>query len=540
MSLTRLHTWVFQDKALGFSLFVAVLGGVGGSVGRYIAEGGYAGLVWEVFLCLLCGAFAWMWLSENVQRRQDAVIQCEIKEDKRNISFIGIGGEHAQPVTDAQESLLHDLSLARQESVGVTASQTTGMKVTPLHVQYKKLHPIGTSSTPGVTLHAVMSSAGEILAMKTLEAKNKKMFDKLQKEIEILQNLSHPHVVTLLDVRTDQSHTCMYEELGDQGTLRDLINNIGSVPVWGLKLFGKQIAEGVAYLHSQDILHRDLKADNILLFARGCIKIADFGEACSVEELAIPQLVDDKPASRNQDKLHGSAFWMAPEVLQDGRYDKSSDVWSLAATLHEMATGKPPYAETQKKVEGSLEVLFALSKKAEMKEVPVTEQTEFGDLLKKMFVFEQDERITADEVAKDGWFVPDDLEGDYLIDDGLSDKPSHVSMSTSASISFTRKSPDDRRRLLMYHSRKISEPSSLRSSLRERNVVQASLLARGANVAHSVASTAGVETSTTFTEDEVVDVSHTTLLIALRLLKRTRGGTGVTLSTVVARGTLHP
>eukprot|EP01059_Diplonema_ambulator_P033674 TRINITY_DN7168_c0_g1_i1.p1 TRINITY_DN7168_c0_g1~~TRINITY_DN7168_c0_g1_i1.p1 ORF type:complete len:535 (+),score=125.42 TRINITY_DN7168_c0_g1_i1:52-1656(+) len=530
MRINVLHGWDNWDKIIAAGLVVIVVGCLCGSAGKYFSDGSIASLVWEVVLCILVGIFSGLWISERARRRRDTVMRCNIRDEE---GFVSVGT--ARPLRDTRCFSAHvplpgagpplpespeDHVLTRQESAGFTASQcVTVTKAAPAH--YKRLHPLGQSSTPGVTLHAVISSTGELLAVKTMEAKTKKMLDQLNKEVKILEKLHHPHVVSFVEMRSEGLQASLYEELGDQGTLRELLNNLGSLPVWGLKFFGKQIAEGVAYLHSQDILHRDLKADNILLFARGVVKIADFGEACTVEETTVP------PMQEKRANLHGSAFWMAPEAIEEGRYDKSSDVWSLGATLHEMATGRPPFVN-ETKLTGSTDAVFYVSKKLERKELPHFEANEFGDLLRRMLVYEQGKRLTAEDVALDGWFVPD---GDDAYDDSISDKPSQVSMSTSTSVSFAKKSPDDKRRQLMYNAKKM-ELSNSRHRAFPRT-----------GTAHSVASTTGAESST-YTEDgEVVDVTHTTLAIAMRLLMRIRGpskANAISLSALVSRGTPHP
>lgn len=174
--------------------------------------------------------------------------------------------------------------------------------------------------------------SGFEVAIKTFKVSNK-MSDILR-EVDILRKCSHPNIVAYLGCykQADGSLWILMDYCAG-GSVYDILRKRQA----GLK--EKQIASiclpvlhGLAYLHHRGVIHRDLKAANILLTAEGFPKIADFGVSAQVG----PE--DDKLQS-----IVGTPLWMSPEVLEGSEYDDRADIWSLGITSIEMAEGSPPH-----------------------------------------------------------------------------------------------------------------------------------------------------------------------------------------------------
>lgn len=107
-----------------------------------------------------------------------------------------------------------------------------------------------------------------------------------------------------------------------------------------IRIFVRQIVAGVAYLHRMGIVHRDIKGANVLVNEQGVAKLADFG--CS------KQLTDIQSTSLEESlrSIRGSVPWMAPEVVKQTGHDYKADIWSIGATMIEMATAKYPWPDS--------------------------------------------------------------------------------------------------------------------------------------------------------------------------------------------------
>ncbi|KAL4973936.1 Serine/threonine-protein kinase atg1 [Aspergillus desertorum] len=217
---------------------------------------------------------------------------------------------------------------------------------------------------------------------------NRKLKDNLAMEIDILKYLLHPHIVALLDCLETNSHIHLVMEycalgdlsqfikrrdsLKDHSYTRHMISKYPNIPGGALnevivRHFLKQLASALKFLRDKNLIHRDIKPQNLLLCPapkpaptqpeaepqvvplKG--SETSFTPAVGLETLPLLKLADfgfarSLPATSLAETLCGSPLYMAPEILRYEKYDAKADLWSVGTVLYEMVVGKPPFRAT--------------------------------------------------------------------------------------------------------------------------------------------------------------------------------------------------
>ena len=163
----------------------------------------------------------------------------------------------------------------------------------------------------------------------------------------------------------------LYLEYVPGGSLGDLIRNFGPLSEKLIKIYIRQILKGLQYLHSKGIVHRDIKAANVLLDTCGTVKLSDFG--CS------GQISLSSSHSENEllNSIKGSIPWMAPEVICQNKYGCKADIWSLGCLIIELKTGKSPWG----KLDNFIQALFKIGRSQALPEFPVDISDNLKDFL---------------------------------------------------------------------------------------------------------------------------------------------------------------
>jgi len=172
------------------------------------------------------------------------------------------------------------------------------------------------------------------VAMKQIDLEESQdILDLIIVEIEVMKGMNHPNLVNFKQAFVDGEELFIAMEYMEGGDLTDLVLTV-MVPEPVIATFCKEIVSGICHLHAKDLIHRDLKSDNLLLGMDGQVKITDFGFASKIE------------AGEMRMTMAGTPYWMAPEIVNQQAYDTKVDIWSLGIMALEMKDGEPPYMGT--------------------------------------------------------------------------------------------------------------------------------------------------------------------------------------------------
>eukprot|EP01126_Amoeba_proteus_P049663 TRINITY_DN5820_c0_g1_i14.p1 TRINITY_DN5820_c0_g1~~TRINITY_DN5820_c0_g1_i14.p1 ORF type:complete len:606 (-),score=131.54 TRINITY_DN5820_c0_g1_i14:396-2213(-) len=214
--------------------------------------------------------------------------------------------------------------------------------------RYKLEDCIGEGSSSCVFLAVDMKhKTGRKLAIKRLAMSHHNL-PALAAEIYMMKTMKHPNIVYYKNSYIHDNRLWIVMEFMDSGSLTDLLNFHESNPMNELQIryVVWNVLKGLDFIHGMHVIHRDIKSDNILLNQKGAVKIGDFGFSA--------QLTTSR---RKRTTANGTAYWMAPEVIQGKEYDTSADIWSLGILLMEMTEGIPPYMDLPE-----LQALIQISK----------------------------------------------------------------------------------------------------------------------------------------------------------------------------------
>jgi serine/threonine protein kinase len=243
---------------------------------------------------------------------------------------------------------------------------------------------------------AQKKSTGDIYAIKAISKKivNKTNQRRILAERDILLKFNSPYVVQFFFSIIGKNNLYFVTEYLPGGDLYSLLQNLGSVDEHYAKIYAYEIIMGLKYLRALGIVHRDLKPDNILVSARGRLKLADFG----LSSHGVLDWQANLPRS-----LVGTMDYIAPEIILNQAHSFAADYWSLGCLIWELVSGTPPFhaaslQETKEKI--------VLGKLTFSDDAPVS--AEFRDLVSGLLTMDPSKRLGAHsikEIIDHPWFA---------------------------------------------------------------------------------------------------------------------------------------
>ncbi|KNE61297.1 STE/STE20/PAKA protein kinase [Allomyces macrogynus ATCC 38327] len=201
-----------------------------------------------------------------------------------------------------------------------------------VYIKQKKIGQ-GASGSVYVAKHAI---TGVRVAIKQMDLNSQPRPESIVNEIIVMKESQHANIVNYLDSFLVRQELWVVMELMEGGALNDIIDSNSHMAEPQIAAITYEALKGLHHLHQKNIIHRDVKSDNVLMDAEGRVKITDFGFCAKL---------NDNRSKRAT--MVGTPYWMAPEVIRQQEYSFKIDVWSLGIMAIEMLEGEPPYLDEE-------------------------------------------------------------------------------------------------------------------------------------------------------------------------------------------------
>ncbi|KAJ7462795.1 hypothetical protein B0H11DRAFT_2241295 [Mycena galericulata] len=242
------------------------------------------------------------------------------------------------------------------------------------------------------------------------------LYAQIKDELSVMELLHHPNIVEYYGIEVHRDKVYIFEEFCQGGSLAALLEHGRIEDESIIQIYTMQMLDGIAYLHAQGIVHRDIKPDNILLDHRGVIKFVDFGAAkiLAKNQRTMQRTrrgLDNTNAALpgfpvkgvNQNSLTGTPMYMSPEIIKNekrGRHG-AMDIWSLGCVVLEFATGKKPWSN----LDNEWAIMFHIG--VATQHPPLPEPGQLSDLgvafIKRCLTIDPMRRPPAEELKNDVW-----------------------------------------------------------------------------------------------------------------------------------------
>ncbi|KAJ3786370.1 hypothetical protein GGU11DRAFT_770606 [Lentinula aff. detonsa] len=305
-----------------------------------------------------------------------------------------------------------DTEKLEDRSLVFLASSTSNISI-----RWQQGRFIGAGAFGSVYL-AVNLDNGGLMAVKEIKFQElsgiPNLYSQIKDELSVMEMLHHPNVVEYYGIEVHRDKVYIFEEYCQGGSLAASLAHGRIEDERIMQVYTMQMLEGLAYLHSRGIVHRDIKPDNILLDHLGVIKFVDFGAAKILAKnqrsmAARSRRADIDTTSAGglgmNNSLTGTPMYMSPEVIKNDKRGRhgAMDVWSLGCVVLECATGRKPWSN----LDNEWAIMFHIG--VATQHPPLPEPDQLSDLgiafIKQCLTIDAMRRPSADELLGHPWMI---------------------------------------------------------------------------------------------------------------------------------------